>query len=451
MKYRVFMFIMILLMAFTVNAEAEATISNIKVNGTNCTCNGYDCSVSLTASTGTITYDLVDKDAKVDRLSGFKVDLLSEVTTLRLTVTNDKTDEKIENVYNITITKQAPENDLSLKSLKVNGSDIKVAKDIISYSYICPYDTKVITLDVVPNDSRNKVVKQDKYDFDLEDSSTSVDFTIKPTDGESITYRVVVTRDAKPDTTLKSLTINGKEIKLDEKEFNYELTVDYSINEPDIKAVPSNKDAKVNVVSDNFIVGENEVKITVTSEKTKSEYIIKVTREDNIDKSVANLKELTVSEYKKLDFEENVLDYTLKFSSIPEKLTIKATPKDENGIVEIVGNENLTDGSKVIVKVKLENIVREYTLQIKEASSMSDNKTVILFSIIGLSIVIIVMIILEILSRKKEKKEYLKKIFDLRKKMERKRKEEKEKIKRKLKIKSRDKDKKVDDDGIEII
>jgi len=442
---------MILLMAFTVNAEGEATINNIKVNGVLCTCAGYECNVSVTDNSGTITYDLVDKEATVDRLSGFKVDLLSEVTTLRLTVTNSKGEEKIENVYNLTINKQPKENDLSLKSLKVNGETMKVAKDIISYSYICPYDTKVITLDVVPNDATAKVVKQDKYDFPIEDSSISVDFGIKPKDGEQLDYRVVVTRATKPDTTLKSLKINGKEITLDDKEFNYELTVEYSVNEPDIEAIPSNKNAKVVVESKTFVVGENEVKITITSEKAKSEYLIKVTREDNIDKSVANLKELKVDEYKRLDFEENVLDYTLKFSTVPDKLTIKATPKDENAEVEIVGNSELVDGSKVIVKVKLDNIIREYTLLVKESTSISDNKCFILAAIIGLVITIIILIILEIRSRKNEKKEYLKKIFDLRKKMERKRKEEKEKIKKKLKIKTKEKDKKVDDDDIEII
>lgn len=444
---------MVLLFAFTVKAEGEATITNIKVNGTSCTCSGYDCAVDVIASTGTITYDLVDKDAKVDRLSGFKVDLLSEVTTLRLTVTNSTGDEKIENIYNITINKQEKENDLSLKSLKVNGEEIKVAKDVVAYSYVCPYDTKSISIDAVPNDGTAKVVKQDKYDFPIEDSSISVDFSVKPTSGEKLDYRVVVTRDIKPDTTLKTLKINDKEISLDEKEFNYEITVEYSVNELDIEAIPNNKNAKVKVDSKTLVVGENEAKITVTSEKTKSEYTIKVIREDNIDKSVANLKELKVEEYKKLDFEENVIDYTLKFNSIPEKLTISAKPKDENCIVEIVGNENLTDGSKVIIKVRLENVIREYTLEVKESSSISDNKGFILACIIGLVITIIVLIILEIRSKKKEKKEYLKKIFDLRKKMERKRKEEKEKIKKKLKIKTKekDKDKKVDDDGIEII
>lgn len=440
---------MILLLAFTVKAEGEATLTNIKVNGASCTCSGYDCNVSVMASSGTITYDLVDKDAKVDRLSGFKVDLLSESTTIKLTVINDKGEEKIENIYNITIIKQEIENDLSLKSLKVNGSAMKVGKDIIAYSYTSEYDTTVITLEVVPNDSSVKVIKQDKYEFPMEDSSISVDFSLKPLSGEQLDYRVVITRGIKPDTTLKSLKINGKDITLDEKEFTYDVVVEYSVNELDIEAIPNNKDAKVEIESKTLVVGDNVAKIKVTSSKAKSEYTLNVKREDNIDKSVANLAKLEVEEYKKLDFKENVLDYVLKFSEIPEKLTIHAKAKDDNCVVEIVDNENLADGSKVTIKSVLGSITREYTLTIKESTGISDNKSVILACIIGLSLVIIALIIIEIHSKKQKKREYLQKIFDLRHKVERKRKEEKEKLKKKLKIKSKEKPK--EEEELEII
>ncbi len=449
---------MIMFFAFTVNAEGEATIKNIKVNGTACACSGYECNVDVIASSATITYDLVDKDATVDRLSGFKVDLLSEITTIKLTVSNTVDEEKIENIYNITINKKEKENNLNLKSLKVNGTNITVQDEVVAYSYTASYDTKSITIDAVPADSSNKIIKQDKYDFPLEDSSLSVDFAVKPTSGEQLDYRVVVTREQKPDTTLKSLKIEGVNLKFDENTFEYEFNVDYAINELKIDAVANNKDAKIDIENKTLVVGENEIKITITSSKEKSEYILKVTREENVDKSVANLNELSIDEYKKLDFKENVLDYTLNFSSIPEKLTIKAIAKDDNAKITIDGNEELVDGSEIVITVKLDNITREYTLLVKESKSISDNKNVILGAIIALVITIIILIIIEIHSKKQEKRKYLKKIFDLRHKIERKRKEEKEEKekKSKLRLKIREKkeekvEKKINDDEIEII
>ena len=443
---------MIMFFAFTVSAEGEATIKNIKVNGIDCACSGYQCNVNVSGSTGTITYDLVDKEATVDRLSGFKVDLLSEITTLKLTVSNKIDDEKIENVYNLTINKIEQANNLNLKSLKVNGTTINVQDDVVVYSYIASYDTKTITIDAVPFDNTCKIIKENSYDFPLEDSSTSIDFSVKPTTGEKLDYRVVVTREQKPVTTLKSLKIEGVDIKFEESTFEYEFNVEYAINELKIDAVANNKDANIDIDNKTLVVGENEIIITVTSNKEKSEYKLKVTREENVDKSVANLKELSIDEYKRLDFKENVLDYTLKFSNIPSKLTIKAIPKDENGEVEIDGNEELIDGSEIVVRVKVDNITREYSLIIEESKNISDNKSVILGAIIALSITIVVLIILEIRSKKIEKKKYLKKIFDLRHKIERKRKEEKEKIsKLRLKVKEKKDEKKNSDDDIEII
>ena len=436
---------MILLFAFTVKAEGEATIGNIKVNGNSCNCSGYDCTVNVVDSNATITYDKIDKDATVDRLSGFRIDLLSETTTIKLTVTNSTKEEKIENIYNLTINKQKKENDLSLKSLKVNGTSIELVKDVVVYSYTSEYDVTSIKLDIELNDTSNKIIKNEVYEFPLEESSSSVDFSVKPTSGDSLSYRIVVTRGVKPNTTLKSLKINNEEIKINDKEFNYEITVPYSVNELKIDAIPKTEGAKVEVDSKTLVVGENEVSIKVTNDKVTSEYKITVIREDNIDKSVANLKKLEIEEYNRLGFNENVIDYTLNFNKIPEKLTISAKAKDDNGKIEIVGNENLTDGSKVIVKVKLDNIVREYTLLIKEGKSVTNNKTTILISIIILVITIIILAIHEIHTKQEKKREYLRKIFDLRHKIERKRKEEKE-----SKKKDKPKQKKIDDD-LEII
>ena len=446
MKYKKYILIMILLFAFTVKAEGEATIGNIKVNGTLCNCSGYDCTVNVIDSSATITYDKIDKDATVDRLSGFKIDLLSEVTTIKLTVTNSTNDEKIENIYNLTINKQKKENDLSLKSLQVNGENIELTKDVIVYSYISEYDATSIKIDAVLNDTTNRLIKENEYPFPIEESSISIDFKVKPVSGDELSYRVVVTRGVKPNTTLKILKINDIEIALKDKQFDYEVTVPYSVNELKIDATPTNKEAKIEYDSKTLVVGENEVKIKVTNAKVVNEYKINVIREDNVDKSVANLKKLEVEEYNRLDFDENVIDYTLNFNKVPEKLTIKAKAKDENGKIEIVGNEDLTDGSKVIVKVKLDNVIREYTLLVKEGKSVTSNKTTILISIIILVITIIVLAIHEIHTKQEKKREYLRKIFDLRHKIERKRKEEKES---KKKEKS-SKEKKIDDD-LEII
>ena len=442
MKNKIYILILLLLVSISVNAEGEATIKNIKVNNTECVCAGYDCNIEVESDAATITYELNDDKATVDRLSGFKIDLLSEVTTVKLNVSNEVDGEKIENTYNISITKREKQNDFSLKSLSVNGEKIDILKDVVVYSYTSKYDIEKITIDAVANDSKAKIIKEKEYAFPLTESSLAIDFSVKAEDGKSESYRVVVTRDVKPDTNLKSLKIEPGTINFNEKTYEYKVNVEYSVNEIKIDAIPSNKNAKVEIDNNPLVVGENEIKITVTSDKSKSEYVLFVTREENIDKSIANLKSIKVQEYPRLDFKENVLDYILSFSKIPETLHIETKSKEDSNTV-ITGNEHLVNGSKIIIKNTLvdSNISREYTLEIKEQKKIHDNKNVILISIVVLLIVMIILFILEIHGKKKEKRKYLNKIFELRHKVERKRKEEKEKKVRK----------KIKEDEIEII
>ena len=445
MKYRIYVLMLLLFLSFSVKAEDEATIKNIKVNGNECTCSGYDCTISTTSSNATITYDLVDSNATVDRLSGFKIDLLSEVTTVKIVVSNSTGEEKIENTYNINITKEEKKSDLSLKSLSVNGEKIEVSKDVVVYSYTSEYDAEKIVIDAVCSDANAKIIKEKEYPFDLKESSLAVDFKVQIEEKQE-DYRVVVTRGVKPNTTLKDLKVEPGKIDFNEKIYKYQFTVPYSVNEIKVEATPFNKNAKVDITNDSLVVGENEIKIVVTDDKNKSEYVLLVIREENIDKSVANLKRLEIEEYPKLDFKENVLEYTLFFSEIPKKLNIKAVSKDENGNIEIIDNQDLKNGSKITIRNTLkENMIsREYILEIKKKSEYHDNKKVILISIIALIITMIILLILDIHSKKREKKKYLKKIFDLRHKIEKKRKEEKEK-------KKFEKKKKVIEDEIEII
>ena len=423
MKNRFYLFIVFLLVILlntNVYATGEATLKKIKVNSNACTCSKTECSISLVAENATITYELTDSNAKVDRYSGFNVDLLSEITSVKITVTNTVDGEQVENVYTINITKLEKQNNFALKSLKVNGSAMKVGEDIISYNYECEYDTKKIVLDIVPVESKFKVIQEKEYIFEENAKTLSANFYIEADNGERLEYAVIATRREKPDTTLKSLKLDYGTLEFDEKTTEYEITVPYNINELNIEAEANNKDAKVDIQNDDLVVGENDITITVTSNRSKTVYKIHVIREENIDKSIANLSSITIDEYKKLNFSENVLEYDLNFYEIPNKLNIHAISKNEDSEISVLQNDNLKDGSKIIVKNQLnENkVTREYVLNIHLVTGSVSNKKTILVCIIILVITMAILLFLDIHSRKNEKKRYLKKVFDLRKKVE---------------------------------
>ena len=434
------LFILIVFLGINVYGTSEATLKNIRVNGKDCSCSGYDCTIEASKKTATVTYELNDSEAKVDRLSGFSVDLDGLTTVVKIVVTNDKGEEKIENTYNITITLHEKSSDITLKTLKVNNEPITLLNDVFVYSYMAKYSDDKIVIDATTNDSNAKVKKEDEYKFDLEKSSMSIDFTVQAEDETTKTYRVVLKRGERPDTSLKSLKLDHGTIEFDKDKLEYEFTVDYSVNDLIIEAIANSDNASVKIEKEDLIVGENIIKIIVTNDKATSEYVLKVTREENKDKSIANLKSIKIKEYPKFDFEENVLDYTIKLRDIPEKLTIDAESKSSDGKVEIINNEKLEDGSKITIKNTLieTGIIREYTITILKDTEEVTSKTSIIIGIILVLLMIILMIIFEIREKKYKRHLELTKILNL------KRKKDKEK-------KEKEKTKKVEEDDLEII
>ena len=410
-------FLLSLLLFVNVKAEGEATIKNLRVNGKDCKCIDYKCQMEVDAESVTITYELVDSEATVDRQSGFTKDLTSPLETIKIVVSNTLNGEKVENTYEITITKHEKSNDTTLSKLKVNDTEIELLEEVIVYSYTAKYDEDKIIIDATCNDSNAKINSNLEFDFSLDRSSESFDFDVVAENGDKITYRIVAQRGEKPNTYLKSLKIDKANIDFKKETLNYEATVEYSVNSLLVEAVAESEKATVKIIKDDLVVGENEIKIVVTNEKAESTYVILVTREENMDKSLANLKSLKIEEYPKLDFDSNVLEYQLKFSEIPNELTIDATPIDENGEVEIIGNKDLITEDKVIIRVTVnDKIIREYILNIFEEKGIIKDKKIIIILIVILVITMIVLFILQIKEKKKKRKAMLNRVKDLIKK-----------------------------------
>ena len=340
MRKKFIFFILLMFLSINVYAEGEATLKYIKVNGTECTCNGYECSVEVDATSATVTFELTDSNATVDRNSGFVVDLTSQVTTLKIVVSNTVNDEKVENTYSIDVTKHEKSSDYTLQKLTVNGDEITLMEDVFVYSYEAEFDVDTIEIIATPTDKNAKSLAEKEYEFELDRSSKALDFDIKAENGEKKSYRIVVTRGLRPDTSLKSLKIADVKFDFEKDKLNYNLTVEYSVNDLIIEAIANDDKAKVKIIKEDLVVGENIITVVVTNEKAESKYVLNVTREPNLDKSLANLSQLSVKEYSKLGFEPNVLEYTLKFNEIPSKLTINEVSESTDGNVTIEGNEN---------------------------------------------------------------------------------------------------------------
>lgn len=150
--------------------------------------------------------------------------------------------------------------------------------------------------------------------------------------------------------------------------YKYEATVASNVKKVTINATMEDDKANM-VISDNaskeLKSGENnEIIITITAEDgTKKAYVINIKREAL--KSDATLKGLAIEEAPEFKFESNKFSYKVNVDKDVDKLTISYELSESNSKAEIMGNEELEDGSKVKILVTAEDgTKKEYILNI---------------------------------------------------------------------------------------
>lgn len=178
--------------------------------------------------------------------------------------------------------------------------------------------------------------------------------------------------------------------------YTYSATVASTARTVSVDATMQDSRANLTIsgADDELVAGENNrITITVTAEDgTPRTYTINVTREALT--ADATLKELSIKESKSFKLEENKYTYNVKIGKNVKTLTLDYTPSDENATVEVEGNENLKDGSKVRITVTAEdgtkrvytlNIVKDVTTTKKNTSSVEVEKNPLI--IMGLSVI----------------------------------------------------------------
>ena len=160
-----------------------------------------------------------------------------------------------------------------------------------------------------------------------------------------------------------------KEIK------EYYITVNESINDLNITAVPENLNSTVDITGNNNLKsGLNTIKVKVTSENNKkqTEYKIYVTKTNNEETANANLETLAIENaILEHDFVQSITDYKATVDNNIEKLNILAIPQNENANVKIEGANNLKIGdNNITVTVYAENKItfRKYKIIVHKQS-----------------------------------------------------------------------------------
>ena len=167
------------------------------------------------------------------------------------------------------------------------------------------------------------------------------------------------------------LNIEGMVPDFNKDIYNYYLTVNDNINNIEVLTIGENNNSKITVTgNENLKDGLNIIKIQVTSEDNanNSEYIINVTKTNNIEDANTNLETLAIKDVLLYpSFDNSVTNYNVEVSNDTYNITLLAIPEDEEASVDIVKSDVLQEGNneiKITVTAKNNYTKKDYIINV---------------------------------------------------------------------------------------
>ena len=269
----------------------------------------------------------------------------------------------------------------TLSSLSVSKGTLEPSFSALTNSYNVKVDTDVDSVDInatLANSSSSFVEGYGPRTVKINNGYTRESIKVKSESGSVRTYTILFGKDGgdvgittSDKATLESLELSAGIIEFDSKTFDYNISVPNNITNIEVHAKAKNeKDNVVVTGGDNLEEDSlNEITVSVTSEdgEVTNTYTIYVTRkeEDLPISSNSLLSNLEIDGFKiKFDAKKN--DYSVNVKEGIKELNITATPSDEKATITIEGNENLTNGSKIKIRVTAEDgTYTDYFVEVK--------------------------------------------------------------------------------------
>lgn len=319
--------------------------------------------------------------------------------TSKIVVTAESGDKK---TYNLNINKDCDlANEVVLSSLKASKGNLspKFDSKVTEYKLVVDQNTDKITLEGIAKNGLT--VKGNVKDKEILPGLNRVIISVNSSDNVKKEYIINVIRQ-KDDAYLSSLSLSSGAFNFDRKTFLYETTVVYDTLNVDVRAVPEQQNAKVEITGGKDLkVGENLISIKVTSEtESVNTYKIKLIRlkEDQTIGDNPYIKDIKIKNYD-INFDPNIVNYSLKIKN-EKKLDIIVEVDDESTSYEILGNKNLKDGSVITIKsTSSGGFVKLYKIKI----SKSNNTFYYIISLIVIALIVGLLITLIIINKKQNR------------------------------------------------
>lgn len=290
----------------------------------------------------------------------------------------------------VAVTKASTNNKLS--SLTVDGVSV-VDFSAETTSYKMDSEKSSIKIAAVAEDSKSKVSgtgnKTVKY------GSNKYEIKVTAESGSTKVYTIVVNKkDTRENNNyLSSLIVSAGNIEFNKDTTSYTLNVGSNVDKITVSATAESSKAKVKGTGEKTLKeGSNKIEIEVIAENESiKKYIINVNKSTNED----YIKSLTIEDID-LSFDPNVYEYEV---SLDNQNNLKFNyDLTEGATATISGNENLVDGSKVVLTVAKGSATKEYTFNIKKQSNTKTEEETAKeknnsLSILAIMCIIIIMLV----------------------------------------------------------
>ena len=361
-----------------------------------------------TVNASSVTINATKKSDKATFVDGYgprTVNLNYGKNTFEIRVKGSK-----ESVYTIVIERPAPSvssvNTLSSLTISTGSLSPSFNSNINSYSSFVTSSVASVNVYATLKDSKSSFVEgYGPRTVTLNTGDNIIPIKVRAESGAVRTYTITIKKAApividpddnpeppvsQSEALLKNLTLSSGLIDFEPKIFDYNVTVENSVTNILVTVEQENNTDIVKISGGSDLqVGANEITIEVTSSDStvKNTYTIYVIRKEEEESISSNslLSNLIIKNHN-IKFDAKVTEYEITLDEQETELEIEVAAASDKASVSIEGNEQLTTGSEVKIRVTAESgDYTDYYIKITGYKKQSN---------VFLTIVIIIIIVL---------------------------------------------------------
>ena len=350
----------------TVSVNGTGLTGNIKLSATGGKLSAQSVWVENSKATATIEITGND-DVKVtatpddvsDSTTGDPLTLSATSATIKVKSNTSSNSSSTNNESNNITTKSS---EARLSNLGIKPNDFKGFKrDNYSYNVEVSNEVSEVNVYGTAADSKAKVTGTGKVS--LKEGSNTAKVVVTAEDGKTTkTYTININRSTEKtqendsDATLKNLGISPKEYDFSgfkKDVFKYNTEVPNNIKEIEVYAEATNPNSTITGTGKiELKEGNNTANVEVTAKDgTKKIYSIEIVRKTEETSEKDNnkkfgLSKLSIKNFKlNPEFNTEIYEYKLDLNKDESSLQIETEATEKDASIEIIGNENLKEGS----------------------------------------------------------------------------------------------------------